>query len=255
MQELKGKESELRQLLTASNARNEEMELQAFEQAEQFEKLKLELDNVTQGNNGSLTCKRLRLKNISLSEKETTWSQKMGFEQQLTGLNDEVESLRSEKKKWRSLAESRESEISTLEKNIKTNLQSQMELTEKLSAAQKNLKLYEDKNSEKDTSISTLQKALNAVKKEESAIEALEKELNRKSEELSMKNMKIEGLQAKVAEQEYDVQRVKEDKEQLMNLYDQKLKKLTEELNLEKRETTRMRQLMHSNSTPQKDNR
>ena len=62
MQELKGKESELRQLLTASNARNEEMELQAFEQAEQFEKLKLELDNVTQGNNGSLTSKRLRLK-------------------------------------------------------------------------------------------------------------------------------------------------------------------------------------------------
>ena len=179
----------------------------------------------------------------------------MGFEQQLTGLNDEVESLRSEKKKWRSLAESRESEISTLEKNIKTNLQSQMELTEKLNAAQKNLKLYEDKNSEKDTSISTLQKALNAVKKEESAIEALEKELNRKSEELSIKNMKIEGLQAKVAEQEYDVQRVKEDKEQLMNLYDQKFKKLTEELNLEKRETTRMRQLMHSNSTPQKDNR
>ena len=50
----------------------------------------------------------------------------MGFEQQLTGLNDEVESLRSEKKKWRSLAESRESEISTLEKNIKTNLQSQI---------------------------------------------------------------------------------------------------------------------------------
>ena len=64
MQELKGTESELRQLLTASNARNEEMELQAFEQAEQFEKLKLELDNVTQGNNGSLTCKRLRLLKI-----------------------------------------------------------------------------------------------------------------------------------------------------------------------------------------------
>ena len=117
----------------------------------------------------------------------------MASEQQLTGLNDEIESLRSEKKKWRSLAESRESEISALEKSEKTHLQSQMALTEKLQACQKNLKFYEDKNSEKDTSISTLQKALNAIKKEESAIEALEQELNRKSEELSCKNLKIES--------------------------------------------------------------
>ena len=34
-------------------------------------------------------------------EKETNWSQKMASEQQLTGLNDEIENLRSEKKKWR----------------------------------------------------------------------------------------------------------------------------------------------------------
>ena len=185
-------------------------------------------------------------------EKETNWSQKMASEQQLTGLNDEIESLRSEKKKWRSLAESRESEISALEKSEKTHLQSQMALTEKLQACQKNLKFYEDKNSEKDTSISTLQKALNAIKKEESAIEALEQELNRKSEELSCKNLKIESLQAKMAENEYDVQRVKDDKEKLMNHYDQQFKKLTEELSLEKRETAKMRQLMHSTTTPQK---
>ena len=176
----------------------------------------------------------------------------MASEQQLTGLNDEIESLRSEKKKWRSLAESRESEISALEKSEKTHLQSQMALTEKLQACQKNLKFYEDKNSEKDTSISTLQKALNAIKKEESAIEALEQELNRKSEELSCKNLKIESLQAKMAENEYDVQRVKDDKEKLMNHYDQQFKKLTEELSLEKRETAKMRQLMHSTTTPQK---
>ena len=61
MQELKGTENELRQLLTASNARNEEMELQVFEQEEQLEKLKTELDNVTKGK------RRFFLKNLLLS--------------------------------------------------------------------------------------------------------------------------------------------------------------------------------------------
>ena len=60
MQELKGTENELRQLLTASNARNEEMELQVFEQEEQLEKLKTELDNVTKGK------RRFFLKNLHL---------------------------------------------------------------------------------------------------------------------------------------------------------------------------------------------
>ena len=227
------------------------MELQVFEQAEQIERLKSELDNVTKGTRFFFSRFIGHLIMYFVLEKETNWSQKMASEQQLTGLNDEIENLRSEKKKWRSLAESRESEISALEKAEKNHLQSQMALEEKLQACQKNLKLYEDSNSEKDTSISTLQKALNAIKKEESAIEALEQELNRKSEELSSKNLKIESLQAKLAENEYDVQRVKDDKEKLMNHYDQQIKKLTEDLSLEKRETAKMRQLMHS-TTPQK---
>ena len=54
-----------------------------------------------------------------------------------------------------------------------------------------------------------------------------------------------------MAEHEYDVQRAKEDKDQLMHHYEQQIKKLSEELSLEKRETNKMRQLMLS-TTPQK---
>ena len=54
-----------------------------------------------------------------------------------------------------------------------------------------------------------------------------------------------------MAEHEYDVQRAKEDKDQLMHHYEQQIKKLSDELSLEKRETSKMRQLMHS-TTPQK---
>ena len=58
----------------------------------------------------------------------------------------------------------------------------------------------EDKNGEKDNSISTLQKALNAVKKEESAIEALQQELNRKNVEITEKSAKIEFVQVFVVQ-------------------------------------------------------
>ena len=133
-----------------------------------------------------------------LAEKETNWSQKMATEQQLTGLNDEIESIRSEKKKWRSLAESRETEISTLETAVKKHLQTEMQLRTELEVSKKNLKFYEDKNGEKDNSISTLQKALNAVKKEESAIEALQQELNRKNVEITEKSAKIEFVQVNI---------------------------------------------------------
>ena len=54
-----------------------------------------------------------------------------------------------------------------------------------------------------------------------------------------------------MAEHEYDAQRAKEEKDQLMHHYDQQIKKMSEELSLEKRETTKMRQLMLS-TTPQK---
>ena len=47
--EIKTKENELRDLLTASNTRMEEIELQVFEHEERVEKLTSELENVTRG--------------------------------------------------------------------------------------------------------------------------------------------------------------------------------------------------------------
>ena len=49
IEEIKTKENELRDLLTASNTRMEEIELQVFEQEERVEKLTSELENVTKG--------------------------------------------------------------------------------------------------------------------------------------------------------------------------------------------------------------
>ena len=198
--EIKTKENELRDLLTASNTRMEEIELQVFEHEERVEKLTSELENVTRGKiiHNFKVPRFYWRKHFTFTEKETNWSQKMATEQQLTSLNDEIENIRSEKKKWRSLAENRETEISTLETAVKKHLQTEMQLRTELDASQKNLKFYEDKNCQKDTSISTLQKALDAVKKEESAIEALQQELNRKNLEIADKSAKIEVVQVKL---------------------------------------------------------
>ena len=54
IEEIKTKENELRVLLTASNTRMEEIELQVFEQEERVEKLTTELESVTKGKSATI---------------------------------------------------------------------------------------------------------------------------------------------------------------------------------------------------------
>ena len=52
------------------------------------------------------------------SDEEDSWSKKKATEQQITTLNDEIESLKAEKKKLRVLADERDTQITAKDKEI-----------------------------------------------------------------------------------------------------------------------------------------
>ena len=74
---------------------------------------------------------------------------------------------------------------------------------------------------EKINGMENLQVALNATKKEESAVEALKIELSRKTSEKEELLHKAEKLQSEVEAKEYDCNRLKEERDKLMNHYEQ----------------------------------
>ena len=74
---------------------------------------------------------------------------------------------------------------------------------------------------DKINSMENLQVALNATKKEESAVEALKIELSRKTSEKEELLLKSEKLQSEVEAKEYDCNRLKEERDKLMNHYEQ----------------------------------
>ena len=110
-----------------------------------------------------------------------------------------------------------------------------------------NAEVAETKSKQK--TIDNLQIALEATKKEETAVSALKEELNRKSHEKDELQSKVDLLQAQVDAKDYDFNKLKDDRDTLMNHYEQKLKKMSEELAVEKRENAKMSQLMHSTSS------
>ena len=110
-----------------------------------------------------------------------------------------------------------------------------------------NAEVAETKSKQK--TIDNLQIALEATKKEETAVSALKEELTRKSHEKDELQSKVDVLQGQVDAKDYDFNKLKEDRDTLMNHYEQKLKKMSEELAVEKRENAKMSQLMHSTSS------
>ncbi len=63
---------------------------------------------------------------------------------------------------------------------------------------------------------------------------------------------KVVKLQSEVQAKEYDLSKMKEERDSMMNTYEQRLKKTTEELSMERREAIKMREVM-SRSTPAKN--
>ena len=106
---------------------------------------------------------------------------------------------------------------------------------------------------EKLNTISNLKLALDATKKKETVVETLQQELDRKTSDKENLQFKVDKLQSDLEAKEYDYNRLKEGRDSLMNHYEQELKKKSEELTLEKRETTKLRQLIHSGTPKKKD--
>ena len=138
-------------------------------------------------------------------------------------------------------------------------IQAEKQNQEKLSQCESEIKMLrkqvKDLNAEvaetksKQKTIDNLQIALEATKKEETAVSALKEELTRKSHEKDELQSKVDVLQGQVDAKDYDFNKLKEDRDTLMNHYEQKLKKMSEELAVEKRENAKMSQLMHSTSS------
>ena len=93
--------------------------------------------------------------------------------------------------------------------------------------------------------------ALDARKKEDTAIEALTSELDVKRKESEELQFKVKELQAEVEAKEYDTKRAKDNRDELMSHYEQEIKKMNEKLALERRETAKLREVMQ-NTTPRK---
>ena len=84
-----------------------------------------------------------------------------------------------------------------------------------------------------------MQSTLEAQKKEEQAIEALKNELDTKRSETEELRSTVTQMQSQVDAKDYDIKRLKEDRDQLMSHYQQQLKKASEELAIERREQSR----------------
>lgn len=242
---------ELRALLTESTTRGDEKDLQIFELEEQVEKLTA----ITEHHEGT-----------------HTWLERKAVEQQLGNLNDEIENLKQEKKKLRGLADYRETELTTkdkeisnVEREIKSLLQADKQQQTKLeemraevTMLRKQVKELTIKSSdndrrlkEKQATVENLQVAVDATKQEGNAVDLLREELELKNKEKCELVYKVKKLQADAEAMEYDVKKTREERDKLMAHYEQQIKKKTEELAVEKREASKMRQVMHQ-STPSK---
>lgn len=189
----------------------------------------------------------------------------MATDQQLTILNDEIEALKSEKKKMRAKLDSieadvtsKENEVTSMEKELKSMMQLNRQNQEKMANLEKESAKLRKKAVDAETKSSDIAKTMKEktqmIDNFQVAIETLKSELDQKksdNEELGFKNKKLE---AEVEAKDYDVKKTKDERDRLMSHYEQQLKKLAEDLNLEKRETSKLRQVMQT-TTPikQKD--
>ena len=118
-QDLEKEVEELRALLSAANSRVEEKDLVIFEMEEKVEKMQSHVDS-----NGKSTITivvGVQKPNDSIAD-HAKWNEKKANDQQLADLNDEIETLKEEKRKLNSQlvgVAGKDEEIAALEKEVK----------------------------------------------------------------------------------------------------------------------------------------
>ena len=161
-------------------------------------------------------------------------------------LNDEIEDLKQAKKKLKLDLEEKEKsserEITTLQNEVKSLIRAEKQERESRTNAEAEVAMLRKQlkglNSKQNVEV----QALDELKKQMELIRAEKLDLVSKNEDLSHQ------LEAK----EYDLKRTKEEKENSIALYDERLKEMKEKFAVEKREACRIREVM-SRSTPVKN--
>jgi len=191
-------------------------------------------------------------------------------------LNDEIEALKAAKKKLKAVAdasgkevEAKDKEIARMEGEVKSLLQAEKQQQQTVDEARSetsmlrkqvkelNAKVADAKASneleailkEKNGEIENLRIQVNSLRKEDQAFEVIKGELDAKSKEKDELASKMEKLRSEVEAKEYDLQKMKDERDVMMKEYDQRLRKKTEDLNIERREMKKMREVM-AKSTP-----
>ena len=158
---------------------------------------------------------------LKFSDEEEKWSTKKASEQEITNLNDEIESLKTEKKKMRALVDSRDADLASkdtdidnLERETKSLIKSNAKFQGEVQELRKQLNNTsamaadgEKSLQEKTSMISHMQTALDARKKEDTAIDALSSELDSKRKESEELQFKVKELQANVEAKDIELLR------------------------------------------------
>ena len=292
--ELKTQLDESRQLLTVSATREEELEktvteledrLEAAPSAEKFELAKRQRDEleaslveVKQQNVTYAREKAELLEDISQSKaKAETDRERVERE-----LNDEIEGLKSAKKKLKQTLdektkemEAKEGEVTKLEREVKSLLQAEkqqsdvnseikaeVEMLRKqikdISAESKGgggsrgevtalKKRVEDLKAEADTS----RVQAEALRKEDGAFDILKRQLEANEAAKAKLEEEVKAIRSEADAVDYELKRTKAEKEALMARYEQQIKAQSDDLAKERREAQRIREVM-AKSTPTK---
>ena len=293
--ELQARLDESRQLLTVSAAREEELEktvteleerLEAAPSADEFELAKKQRDEleaslveVKQQNVTYAREKAELLEEISQSKTKAE-SDRERVEREL---NDELEGLKSAKKKLKQTLDekvkelaTKEGEITRLEREVKSLLQAEKqqsdvnsEIKAEVEMLRKQIKdisaesrgggggakaevtalkkRVEDLKAEAETS----RVQAEALRKEDGAFDILKRQLEANEAAKAKLEEEVRVARSEAEAFDYDLKRTRGEKEALMARYEQQIKTQSEDLAKERREAQRIREVM-AKSTPTK---
>ncbi len=103
---------------------------------------------------------------------------------------------------------------------------------------------------DKESELEKVRIQLGSLEKEGRAIDVIQDELKTRTKERDELWAQVTKLNSEVEAKAYDLTKMKEERDAMMNTYEQRLKKTTEELSMEKREAVKMREVMLK-STPE----
>ena len=293
--ELQTQLDESRQLLSVSAAREEELEktvteleerLEAAPSPDEFELAKKQRDEleaslveVKQQNVTYAREKAELLEEISQSKTKAEADR----ERVERELNDEMEGLKSAKKKLKQTLDEKtkemadkESEVTRLEREVKSLLQAEKqqsdvnsEIKAEVEMLRKQIKdisaesrgggggaraevtalkkRVEDLKAEAETS----RVQAEALRKEDGAFDILKRQLDANEAAKAKLEEEVRAARSKAEAIDYDLKRTRGEKEALMTRYEQQIKAQSEDLAKEKREAQRIREVM-AKSTPTK---